>query len=154
MEYRKFRVKVKSIDLDVLYDSLLLSKDISNRFRHDGIVFFHYRPLNAHFSVERVGDIGLLVTVDLPHVTDYVVTKIKRELRTLYIIKVLMDAARVVSVKPKLRASKPIIVKYDGKLVIELSRSSELKIAYDKPETLHAVLGSVDMSKIALHPIN
>jgi hypothetical protein len=154
MLFKQFKVKVRDIDLNMLFEAIKLSKNILHPFKYGDIIFFYYKPLNAHFSVEKIGDVKLLVTVDLPHVTDMIITRIKRELRILYVMRVLMNAVPTSYGTPEYRIAKPVKMRYDGKLIFELSQSNTLKIAYEEPNTLTEIIRNIDETKIYLHEVH
>jgi hypothetical protein len=154
MLFKQFKVKVRDIDLNILFEAIKLSKNILHSFKYGDIIFFYYKPLNAHFSVEKIGDVKLLVTVDLPRVTDMIITRIKRELRILYVMRVLMNAVPTSYGTPEYKIAKPVKMRYDGKLIFELSQSNTLKIAYEEPNTLTEIIRNIDETKIHLHEVH
>jgi hypothetical protein len=154
MLFKQFKVKVRDIDLDILFEAIKLSKNILHPFKYGDIIFFYHKKVNAHFSVEKIGDVKLLVTVGLPHVTDIMITRIKRELRILYVMRVLMNAVPTSYGTPEYRIAKPVKIRYDGKLIFELSQSNILKIAYEEPNTLTEIIRNIDETKIYMYEVH
>jgi hypothetical protein len=154
MLFKVFKVKVMDIDLNILFEAIKLSKNILHPFKYGDIIFFYYKTLGAHFSVEKIGDVKLLVTVDLPYVTEYMIMKVKRELRTLYVMKILMNAVPNKYGIPEYRLAKPVKIRYNDKLIFEFSQENKLKIAYNEPYILSEVTSNIDKTKIYVKEIH
>jgi len=135
MKFTTLRVEVKYVDLGMLFDSLKLSPNIARPYFHDGIIFFYYKPYRSVFSVERLGVSRLLVTSSLPTVSPRIVMKVKRELRKLYVVRVLSEAMRMLGFNPEAKYTYPMRVKSSG-VVAEYTGKGSVRIAYASSELL------------------
>jgi hypothetical protein len=149
MYCRIFKVKVKDIDLDMLYNAVKLSEKILHPFKYDDIIFFYYKPIESDVSVEKLGMNRLLITVSLPYTSEYMVMRMKRELKLLYILYIFLDAIHGMGLKAECRLTKPSRIRGDG-LIVEYSYRNEVKIAYSDRRICDELLKRIGKDKIEL----